>query len=395
MKIHEYQAKAILKAAGVPVLEGRVVHSAQGAGAAFAELGQPIAVVKAQIHAGGRGKGGGVKLVRSVAEAEQAAAAIMAKPLITYQTGPNGQRVKTLLVEQGCAIERELYAGIALDRASRLPVLMVSSEGGVEIEEVAHKHPEKILKETIDPLVGLLPSQARRLAKEVGLPATLWDKATQFLQALCRVYIQKDLSLAEINPLVVTKDGQLIALDAKMNFDSNALYRQPDVVALRDLDEEDASEVAGQAAGISYISLDGNIGCLVNGAGLAMATMDIIKLYGASPANFLDVGGGATKDQVATAFRLILADPKVKGILINIFGGILRCTTLADGIVAAVKETGLSLPLVVRLEGTEVEQGRQILRDSGLPITTASTMADAAEKIVKATAQATAGRSNS
>ncbi len=388
MKIHEYQAKAILKAAGVPILEGRVVHSAKGAAAAFSELGCAIAVVKAQIHAGGRGKGGGVKLVRSAAEAEAAATAIMAKPLITYQTGPHGQKVKTLLVEQGCAIERELYAGIALDRASKLPVLMVSSEGGVEIEVVAHSHPEKILKEPIDPITGLLPSQARRLAKEVGLPPALWEKATQFLQALCRVYVEKDLSLAEINPLVVTKDGQLLALDAKMNFDSNALYRQPGVVALRDLDEEDPSEIAGQEAGITYISLDGNIGCLVNGAGLAMATMDIIKLYGAAPANFLDVGGGATKDQVAKAFRLILADPKVTGILINIFGGILRCTTLAEGIVAAVKETGLSLPLVVRLEGTEVEQGRQILRDSGLAITTASTMADAAEKIVKATAKA-------
>lgn len=384
MKIHEYQAKAILKASGVPVLENRVVTSAAAAAAAFTELGGSVAVVKAQIHAGGRGKGGGVKLVRSPAEAEAAAAAMIGKPLVTYQTGPAGQKVKTILVEQGCDIERELYAGMALDRASKLPVLMVCKDGGVEIEEIAHKHPERILKEPVDPMLGLLPHQGRRLAKELGLPAAQWDKATQFFQALARIYFEKDLSLAEINPLVVTKGGELLALDAKMNFDSNALYRQPAVVALRDLDEEDPSEVAGQEAGISYISLDGNIGCLVNGAGLAMATMDIIKLYGGEPANFLDVGGGATKDQVACAFRLILADPKVKGILINIFGGILRCTTLADGIVAAVRETGLSIPLVVRLEGTEVEQGRQILKDSGLPITTASTMSDAAEKIVKA-----------
>jgi succinyl-CoA synthetase beta subunit len=325
-----------------------------------------------------------VKLVRSAEEAQAAAMGMIGKPLITYQTGPQGQKVKTILVEQGCAIERELYAGMALDRGTRLPMLMVCKDGGVEIEEIAHKHPERILKEAVDPMLGLLPHQGRRLAKELGLPAAQWDKATKFFQALARIYFEKDLSLAEINPLVVTKAGDLLALDAKMNFDSNALYRHPDVVALRDLDEEDPSEVAGQEAGISYISLDGNIGCLVNGAGLAMATMDIIKLCGGEPANFLDVGGGASKDQVACAFRLILADPKVKGILINIFGGILRCTTLADGIVAAVRETGLNIPLVVRLEGTEVEQGRQILKDSGLPITTAATMSEAAEKIVKA-----------
>ncbi len=278
MKIHEYQAKAILKASGVPVLENRVVTSAAAAAAAFTELGGSVAVVKAQIHAGGRGKGGGVKLVRSPAEAEAAALAMIGKPLVTYQTGPLGQKVKTILVEQGCEIERELYAGMALDRATKLPVLMVCRDGGVEIEEIAHKHPERILKEPVDPMLGLLPHQGRRLAKELGLPSAQWDKATQFFQALARIYFEKDLSLAEINPLVVTKQGELLALDAKMNFDSNALYRQSAVVALRDLDEEDPSEVAGQEAGISYISLDGNIGCLVNGAGLAMATLDLIKL---------------------------------------------------------------------------------------------------------------------
>ncbi|MAE93834.1 MAG: ADP-forming succinate--CoA ligase subunit beta [Deltaproteobacteria bacterium] len=384
MKIHEYQAKQILKAYGVAVPEGRVVDDPAGAGAAFTELGGELAVVKAQIHAGGRGKGGGVKLVRSADEAKEAAAAIQSKPLITHQTGPNGQPVKTLLVEAGSKIANEYYVGIALDRSVGLPVVMASSEGGVEIEQVAQETPEKILKEPLDPMVGLMPYQARRLAKGIGLRPELWNKATLFFHGLCRAYLEKDMSLAEINPLVVTEDGEIIALDGKMNFDGSGLYRNPDVSAMRDLDEEDATEVEAGDAGLSYVNLDGNIGCLVNGAGLAMATMDLIKLHGGEPANFLDVGGGATKEQVATAFRIILKDPAVKGILVNIFGGILRCTTLAEGIVAAAKEIAISVPLVVRLEGTEVADGRKILEESDVAIITATDMTDAANKIVEA-----------
>ena len=384
MKIHEYQAKQILRDYGVAVPEGIVCSTPEEAGAAFEKLGTPVSVVKAQIHAGGRGKGGGVKLVKSAAEAIEAAKEIMSKPLITHQTGPEGQPVKTLLVECGSNIADELYIGIAMDRTHQRPVMMASSEGGMDIEEVAASTPEKILREPIDPEVGLRGYQAMRLAKGIGIPAASMRTGVKFLQALAKVFLAKDCSLAEINPLVVTGEGEVIALDAKMNFDSNALYRQPAVVEMRDLDEEDAAEVDAAEHGLSFINLDGNIGCLVNGAGLAMATMDVIKLHGGEPANFLDVGGGATSKQVAHAFKLILSDSNVKGILVNIFGGILRCTTLAEGICEAVKEVDLNVPLVVRLEGTEVEQGRKILEESGLPITTATDITDAGNKIVQA-----------
>ena len=384
MKIHEYQAKDILKKFGVAVPEGIVASTPAEARAAFEKLGAPLAVVKAQIHAGGRGKGGGVKLVRSGHDAEEAAKAIMAKPLITHQTGPEGQPVKKLLVEKGSNIAKELYIGIAVDRKAQAPVMMASSEGGMDIEEVAAHHPEKILRETIDPHEGLRSYQARRLAKGIGIPAESLNTAGSFLMALAKCFIANDCSLAEINPLVLTKEGQVLALDAKINFDDNALFRRKDILELRDLAEENPAEVEASDAGLSYIALDGNIGCLVNGAGLAMATMDIIKLHGAEPANFLDVGGGASAKQVAHAFKLILRDKSVKGILVNIFGGILRCTTLAEGIIAAVKEVNLGVPLVVRLEGTEVEKGRRMLEESKLPIITATTMTDAAQKIVAA-----------
>jgi succinyl-CoA synthetase beta subunit len=384
MKIHEYQAKQILKSYGVRVLDGIVVEDAEGAARACTTLGAPVVVVKAQIHAGGRGKGGGVKVVRSPEEARDAARAIQSKPLVTHQTGPQGQKVRTLLVERGCSIAKEFYVGVALDRARYAPVMMASSEGGVEIEEVAAKTPEKIIKETIDPALGLHGFQARRLAKKIGIPPQLLGKAQAFFTALARVYLDKDCSLAEINPLVVTTEPDLVALDAKMSFDDNALFRHPEIAEMRDLAEENPAEVEAQQSKLSYISLDGNIGCLVNGAGLAMATMDIIKHFGGEPANFLDVGGGATKDQVAAAFKIILRDPKVRGILVNIFGGILKCSTLAEGIVAAARETSIPVPLVVRLEGTEVEQGREILKKSGLAITSATDMADAARKIVAA-----------
>jgi succinyl-CoA synthetase beta subunit len=325
-----------------------------------------------------------VKLVRSAGEAREAARAIQSKPLVTHQTGPQGQPVRTLLVERGCSIAKELYVGVALDRARYAPVLMASSEGGVEIEEVAAKTPEKIVKETIDPATGLQPFQARRIAKKIGIPSALLSKAQAFFTALARAYLEKDCTLAEINPLVLTQEGDLLALDAKMTFDDNALFRHPAIVEMRDLAEENPAELEAQQAKLSYISLDGNIGCLVNGAGLAMATMDIIKLAGGEPANFLDVGGGATKEQVAAAFKIILKDPKVCAILVNIFGGILRCSTLAEGIVAAARETHIPVPLVVRLEGTEVAQGRETLAKSGLKIETATDMGDAARRVVAA-----------
>ncbi|HYC76415.1 MAG TPA: ADP-forming succinate--CoA ligase subunit beta [Planctomycetota bacterium] len=384
MKIHEHQAKAILREFGVAVPEGVVCDGPEAAAEAFRRLGAPLAVVKAQIHAGGRGKGGGVKLVRSADEARDAAKQIMSRPLITHQTGPEGQPVKTLLVEKGSKIAKELYLGIALDRQVGAPVLMASAEGGMDVEEVAAKHPEKILRERVDPLYGLAGYQARRVAKKIGVPQAQLNKAQSFLQALCRAYLAKDCSLAEINPLVLTEDGDLIALDAKMNFDDNGLFRQKAVVEMRDLDEEDASEIEASKWELSYINLDGDIGCLVNGAGLAMATMDTIKFHGGEPANFLDVGGGATKERVAAAFEIILRDPKVKAILVNIFGGILRCTTLADGVINAAKTTRLKVPLIVRLEGTEVEEGREMLRKSGLDIIAATDMADAAKKAVAA-----------
>ena len=381
MKIHEYQAKEILREFGVSVLDSVVCHTPEEAGAAFTELGGSINVVKAQIHAGGRGLGGGVKLVKSADEAVEAGRTIMSKNLITHQTGPEGQPVKKLLVESGCDIKDELYVGIAVDRKLQQPVVMASAEGGVEIEEVAAKTPEKILKEGMNPTTGLTDDQAARLARGIGIPDDLIPTAVKFFQALGKAFLEKDCALAEINPLVVTGGGEVIALDAKMTFDDNALFRQPQVVEMRDLAEEDAAEVEAAEHGLSYVNLDGNIGCLVNGAGLAMATMDIIKFHGGEPANFLDVGGGATADQVAQAFRIILRDDRVKGILVNIFGGILSCKTLANGIIQAVRDTELDVPLVVRLEGTEVKEGRALLEASGLAITTAADMADAADKV--------------
>jgi succinyl-CoA synthetase beta subunit len=384
MNIHEFQAKEILKRFGVSVPRGIVATTPDEAKSAAQSLGDGVSVVKAQIHAGGRGKGGGVKVVRSPDEAAAKARDMLGKNLITHQTGPEGRQVRRVLVEQGVNIERELYLAMVLDRAQSRVTVICSSEGGVEIEEVATKHPEKILKETIDPVIGLAPFQCRRLAFALGIPPELTGKAVAVMQGLYRAFDECDASLAEINPLIVTREGQVMALDAKMNFDSNAFFRQKEIVALRDLDEEDPREVEASKYDLSYISLDGNIACMVNGAGLAMATMDIIKLCGGEPANFLDVGGGANKEKVAQAFRILLADARVRGVLINIFGGIMRCDVLAQGVVDAARELNVRVPLVVRMEGTNVEIGKKILADSGLPIISAETMADAAEKIVKA-----------
>ena len=382
MNIHEFQAKEILKRFGVPVPRGIVATTPEEARNAAAELGGGVCVVKAQIHAGGRGKGGGVKVVKSADQAEAAARAMLGRNLVTHQTGPEGRQVRRVLVEQGLDIAREMYLAMVLDRAQSRVTVICSSEGGVEIEEVAGKHPERILKETIDPVVGLAPFQCRRLAFALGVPAALTGKMAGVMQGLYRVFEECDASLAEINPLIITGEGQVMALDAKMNFDSNAFFRQKDVVALRDLDEEDPREVEASKYDLSYISLDGNIACMVNGAGLAMATMDIIKLYGGAPANFLDVGGGADKDKVAQAFKILLADARVRGVLINIFGGIMRCDVLAQGVVEAARELRISVPLVVRMQGTNVEIGKKILAESGLAIISAETMAEAAEKIV-------------
>ena len=348
------------------------------------DLGGGVCVVKAQIHAGGRGKGGGVKVVKTPDEAAARAGEMLGKKLVTHQTGPEGRLVRRVLVEQGLNIARELYLAMVLDRAQSRVSVICSSEGGVEIEEVADKHPEKILKESIDPVIGLAPFQCRRIASALGIPAELTGKFIAAMQGLYRAFDECDAALAEINPLIITQEGQVMALDAKMNFDSNAFFRQKDIVALRDTDEEDPREVEASKFDLSYISLDGNIACMVNGAGLAMATMDIIKVYGGEPANFLDVGGGADKAKVANAFRILLADERVKGVLINIFGGIMRCDVLAQGVVDAARELSIKVPLVVRMQGTNVEQGRKILADSGLPIISAETMAEAAEKIVKA-----------
>jgi len=383
MNIHEYQAKEILKRYGVPVPVGRVASTLPEVKAAAAELGGRC-VVKAQIHAGGRGKAGGVKLAKSPEDAVEKASEILGKNLVTHQTGPEGRQVRWVLVEQGVNIERELYLGMVLDRTQSRVTTICSSEGGVEIEEVAAKHPEKILKEAIDPAVGLQPFQCRRLAFALGVPQEFVGKMVAMIQALYRAFDDCDCSIAEINPLILTKEGQVMALDAKMNFDSNALFRHKDILALRDLNEEDPREIEASKYELSYISLDGNIGCMVNGAGLAMATMDIIKLCGGEPANFLDVGGGATKERVAQAFRIILSDVRVRGVLINIFGGIMRCDVLAQGVVDAARELSIKVPLVVRMQGTNVESGRKILSDSGLPIISAETMAEAAEKIVQA-----------
>jgi succinyl-CoA synthetase beta subunit len=383
VNIHEYQAKEILKRYGVPVPRGKAASTPQEAKAAAAELGGRC-VVKAQIHAGGRGKGGGVKLATSPEDAEQKASEMLGKNLVTHQTGPQGRQVRRVLVEQGVDIEREIYLGMVLDRAQSRVVVIGSSEGGVEIEEVAAKHPEKILKEVIDPAVGLQPFQCRRLVFALGVSQEIAGKMVAMMQALYRAFDECDCSIAEINPLILTQEGQVMALDAKMNFDSNALFRQKDILALRDLDEEDPREIEAGKYELSYISLHGNIGCMVNGAGLAMATMDIIKLCGGEPANFLDVGGGATKERVSRAFKIILSDTKVRGVLINIFGGIMRCDVLAQGVVDAARESSLKFPLVVRMQGTNVELGRKILADSGLAIISAETMAEAAEKIVRA-----------
>ncbi len=386
MKIHEYQGKELFRKYGVPVPRGIPAFSVAEAVKAAKQLGGPVWVVKAQIHAGGRGKGGGVKLARSLEEVEKLAGQILGMQLVTHQTGPTGQKVRRLLVEEGADIKQELYVGMVVDRSAQRVTLMASSEGGMDIEEVAASHPEKIHKVAIDPKTGLTDADADDIARKIGVPPGSVAQARAVLQNLYKAFDETDASLAEINPLITTGDGKVIALDAKLNFDSNALFRHPDIVAMRDLDEEDAAEIEASKFDLSYISLDGNIGCLVNGAGLAMATMDTIKLFGAEPANFLDVGGGATTEKVTEAFKIMLGNPKVKGILVNIFGGIMRCDTIANGIVAAAKETHLSVPLVVRMKGTNEVEGRQILKDSGLPIIAADNMADAAQKIVAAVA---------
>jgi succinyl-CoA synthetase beta subunit len=384
MNIHEFQAKEILKRFGLAVPRGIVATTPEEAKSAAQQLGGAVWVVKAQIHAGGRGKGGGVKVVTSADEVAAKARDMLGKNLVTHQTGPQGREVRRVLVEQGVNIARELYLAMVLDRAQSRVTVIGSSEGGVEIEEVAAHHPEKILKETVDPVIGLAAFQGRRLALALGIPPELAGQAVAVMQGLYRAFDECDASLAEINPLIITKEGQIMALDAKMNFDSNAFFRQKEIVALRDLNEEDPREVEASKYDLSYISLDGNIACMVNGAGLAMATMDIIKHYGGEPANFLDVGGGASKEKVAQAFRILLADARVRGVLINIFGGIMRCDVLAQGVVDAARELNVRVPLVVRMEGTNVEVGKKILADSGLAIISAETMADAAEKIVKA-----------
>jgi len=381
MKIHEYQAKAILAKYGVTVPKSQVVHSPEEARAAAENLGLPV-VVKAQIHAGGRGKGGGVKLAKSVDEAAELAGKMLGMTLITHQTGPEGREVKTLLVEEGLNIKHEFYLGIVVDRATGKPVFMASSEGGMDIEEVAANRPEKILKEFIDPAVGFRGFQARKLAFGLGLPSELIGKAAKFMQSLYKVFVETDATLMEINPFLQTEDGDLYALDAKMNFDDNAMFRHKDYAELRDLNEEEPLEIEASKFDLNYIKLDGNIACMVNGAGLAMATMDIIKLAGGEPANFLDVGGGASQQRVENAFRILLADEHVKAVLINIFGGIVRCDMIAAGVIEAAKNLGVTVPIVVRLEGTNVEKGQELLRTSGLKFTVAEGMRDAAEKVV-------------
>ncbi|MCI2934316.1 ADP-forming succinate--CoA ligase subunit beta [Staphylococcus haemolyticus] len=383
MNIHEYQGKEIFRSMGVAVPEGRVAFTAEEAVEKAKELDTEVYVVKAQIHAGGRGKAGGVKIAKSLSEVETYANELLGKQLVTHQTGLEGKEVKRLYIEQGCDIQKEYYVGFVIDRATDRITLMASEEGGTEIEEVAAKTPEKIFKETIDPVVGLSPYQARRIAFNINIPKESINKAAKFLISLYNVFIEKDCSIVEINPLVTTGEGEVLALDAKINFDDNALFRHKDIQELRDLEEEDPKEIEASKYDLSYIALDGDIGCMVNGAGLAMATMDTINHFGGNPANFLDVGGGATKEKVTEAFKIILGDDKVKGIFVNIFGGIMKCDVIAEGIVAAVKEVELTLPLVVRLEGTNVERGKEILNESGLAIEPAATMAEGAQKIVK------------
>ena len=382
MNIHEYQGKAILRNYGVNVPNGHVAYTVEEAVEVAKKLASPVTVVKAQIHAGGRGKAGGVKIAKNLDEVRTYADEILGKTLVTPQTGPEGKEVKRLLIEEGCDINKEYYVGLVLDSTTSRVVMMASEEGGTEIEEVAAATPEKIFKEAIDPGIGLSGYQARRLAFNLNIPNELVGKVVKFMMGLYQAFVEKDCSIAEINPLVTTHDGEVIALDAKLNFDDNALYRQKDIEELRDLDEEDEKEIEASAFDLSYISLEGDIGCMVNGAGLAMATMDIIKHYGGDPANFLDVGGGATAEKVTEAFKIILSDSSVKGIFVNIFGGIMKCDVIAEGVVEATKQVGLEIPLVVRLEGTNVDLGKKILNDSGLNITAADSMGDGAKKIV-------------
>ncbi len=382
MKIHEFQGKEVLGRHGVPVPKGRVAESADAVRAAAVELGGGTVVVKAQIHAGGRGKGGGVKVVRDPDAAAAAAKAMLGMTLVTHQTGPEGRRVGRVLIEEGLRIGRELYLGLVIDRSRACPVLMVSPDGGVEIEKVAAETPDRIFKVLIDPALGLLPFQARELAFKLGLTGDQVGKAVRLMTAAYQAFLATDASLVEINPLVVTEAGDLLALDAKVTFDDNALYRHADLKAYRDLTEEEPLEIEASKHSLNYIKLDGSIGCMVNGAGLAMATMDIIKLAGGEPANFLDVGGGANADQIKNAFRILMSDTHVRAVLINIFGGILRCDVLAEGLIAAVRDLGVRVPIVIRMEGTNVEQGKQMLKDSRLNFTTADTMADAAERVV-------------
>lgn len=382
MNIHEYQAKRLLAGYGIPVPGGNVAYTPKEAEKVAKDLGGSVWVVKAQIHAGGRGKGGGVKLARSPREVRDLAKQMFGMQLVTHQTGPEGREVKRLYVEEGCDIARELYLGILVDRSSGMVTLMASTEGGMDIEEVAARTPDKIHRVAIDPAVGMQPFHARRLVFGLGLSGESVRSGTRFMLDFYRAFVEMDCALAEINPLVVTRDGKLLALDAKIAFDDNALFRHSDIVELRDEDEEDPSELEASKHDLNYIKLDGNIGCMVNGAGLAMATMDIIKLHGGAPANFLDVGGGATRERVTTAFKLILSDPHVEGILVNIFGGIMRCDVIAEGVVSAAREVSLHVPLVVRLEGTNVDLGKKILAESGLPIVAANDLEDAAKKIV-------------
>jgi succinyl-CoA synthetase beta subunit len=384
MKVHEYQAKEILRRHGVVTPRGAPCFTVAEAVAAARDLGGKVWVVKAQIHAGGRGKGGGVKLARSLAEVEEHASRILGMQLKTHQTGPAGQKVRRLLIEEGADIAKELYVGMVVDRGTQRVALMVSSEGGMDIEEVAARTPEKIHKTFIDPATGLTDGEADEAARRIGVPEASLAQARAVLQGLYRAFWDTDASLAEINPLILTGDGRVVALDAKMNFDDNALFRHPDILAMRDFDEEDPAEIEASKFDLSYIQLDGDIGCLVNGAGLAMATMDVIKLYGGNPANFLDVGGGATTEKVTEAFKIMLRNPDLKAILVNIFGGIMKCDTIAEGVVAASKAVSLKVPLVVRMKGTNEDLGKRILADSGLPIITADNMAEAAERVVRA-----------
>ena len=384
MKIHEYQGKEILRKFGVPVPRGIAAFTVQEAVEAAQKLGGPVWVVKAQIHAGGRGKGGGVKLARSIDEVRKLAGEILGMQLVTHQTGPQGQKVRRLLIEDGADIRKEYYVSVVTDRATQRVALMASSEGGMNIEEVAHDTPEKIIKVFVDPALGLTEAQARELANGIGVPPGSTSQCIDVLQKLYKCYMETDATLVEINPLILEGNGNIKALDAKFNFDANALFRQSEIVAYRDLDEEDPAEVEASKFDLAYISLDGSIGCLVNGAGLAMATMDTIKLYGAEPANFLDVGGGATPEKVTEAFKIMLKNPKVKAILVNIFGGIMKCDTIATGVITACRATNLSVPLVVRMKGTNEDLGKKMLAESGLPIISADTMAEAAQRVVAA-----------